>query len=186
MIIGNISRLLAKMIGMTPAWLTLSGRYWRVPPKTRRPRTCLALCIGMRRWPSVMNTTPVTTATNMAASTIRSSTPSLLPPPLSSSVACCSSSQPAAGMRARMPAMINRLMPLPMPNSSICSPSHIRNIGAGGHRQHGDDLPTARCISPAAFWKRGQHEALRLDVRLDVEPALEQTQETRWRSACIR
>ena len=31
-------------------------------------------------------------------------------------------------MRARMPAMINRLMPLPMPNSSICSPSHIRNM----------------------------------------------------------
>ena len=29
-------------------------------------------------------------------------------------------------MLARMPAMINRLMPLPMPNSSICSPSHIR------------------------------------------------------------
>ena len=26
-----------------------------------------------------------------------------------------------------MPAMINRLMPLPMPYSSICSPSHIRN-----------------------------------------------------------
>ena len=33
-----------------------------------------------------------------------------------------------AGMRARMPAMISRLMPLPMPNSSICSPSHIRKI----------------------------------------------------------
>ena len=30
--VGNISRLLAKMIGMTPAWLTCSGRYCRVPP----------------------------------------------------------------------------------------------------------------------------------------------------------
>ena len=29
-------------------------------------------------------------------------------------------------MRAKMPAMISRLMPLPMPNSSICSPSHIK------------------------------------------------------------
>ena len=32
----------------------------------------------------------------------------------------------AAGMRATMPAMMIRLMPLPMPYSSICSPSHIR------------------------------------------------------------
>ena len=31
-------------------------------------------------------------------------------------------------MRAKMPAMINKLMPLPMPNSSICSPSHIKKI----------------------------------------------------------
>ncbi len=29
-------------------------------------------------------------------------------------------------MPARMPAMMIRLMPLPMPNSSICSPSHIK------------------------------------------------------------
>ena len=32
----------------------------------------------------------------------------------------------AAGSRAMMPAMMMRLMPLPMPYSSICSPSHIR------------------------------------------------------------
>ena len=31
-------------------------------------------------------------------------------------------------MPARMPAMMIKLMPLPMPNSSICSPSHIRKI----------------------------------------------------------
>ena len=31
-------------------------------------------------------------------------------------------------MRARMLAMINKLMPLPMPYSSICSPSHIRKM----------------------------------------------------------
>ena len=34
----------------------------------------------------------------------------------------------ACGSRARMPPMISRLMPLPMPYSSICSPSHIRKI----------------------------------------------------------
>ena len=58
---GNISKLLAKMTGMTPAWLTRSGRNCRVPPKTRRPRTCLADCVGMRRWPLVMAITPTTT-----------------------------------------------------------------------------------------------------------------------------
>ena len=34
----------------------------------------------------------------------------------------------ATGTRARIPAMISRLIPLPMPNSSICSPTHIRKI----------------------------------------------------------
>ena len=34
----------------------------------------------------------------------------------------------ATGSRARMPAMIKRLIPLPMPYSSICSPIHIRKI----------------------------------------------------------
>ncbi len=31
-------------------------------------------------------------------------------------------------MRATMPAMMMRLMPLPMPYSSICSPIHIRKM----------------------------------------------------------
>ena len=31
-------------------------------------------------------------------------------------------------MRARMPAMIRRLIPLPMPYSSICSPIHMRKM----------------------------------------------------------
>src|SRR6185437_4501350 len=61
---GKIRRLEAKMIGMTPAWLTFSGRYCRVPPKTRRPRTCLADWVGIRRWLSVMAITPTTTAMN--------------------------------------------------------------------------------------------------------------------------
>ena len=64
---GKISRLEAKMIGITPAWLTFSGRYCRVPPKTRRPRTCLADCVGIRRWLSVIAITPTTTATNRPA-----------------------------------------------------------------------------------------------------------------------
>ena len=31
-IAGIISRLLAKIIGITPDWLIRNGRYWRVPP----------------------------------------------------------------------------------------------------------------------------------------------------------
>src|SRR5271170_1062291 len=61
---GKMRRLEAKMIGMTPAWFTFSGRYWRVPPKTRRPRTCLADWVGIRRWLSVIAMTPTTTEMN--------------------------------------------------------------------------------------------------------------------------
>ena len=116
------------MIGITPAWFTRSGRYCRVPPYTRRPRTCLALCVGMRRWPSVMNTTPATTAQNSTTSRINTSRPCLPEPLPSSRVDSDNNCWAAPGMPAKMPAMMIRLMPLPMPNSSICSPSHIRKI----------------------------------------------------------
>ena len=66
---GKSRRLLAKMMGMTPDWFTRRGRYWRLPPKTRRPRTCLALWVGMRRCPWLMNTTPTTTPTKSRTST---------------------------------------------------------------------------------------------------------------------
>ena len=59
---GKIKRLEAKMIGITPAWLTFRGRNCLVPPKTRRPRTCLADWVGIRRWLSVIAITPTTTA----------------------------------------------------------------------------------------------------------------------------
>ena len=53
--------------------------------------------------------------------------PSSPPPPAQLELTTArATASPAPGMRARMPAMINRLMPLPMPYSSICSPSHIR------------------------------------------------------------
>ena len=63
----------------------------------------------------------------------------------------------------RMPAMISRLMPLPMPNSSICSPSHIRKIVPAVI------VSTVAIFQyqmrlPALFWKSAAHEALRLDV----------------------
>src|SRR3954454_7284019 len=74
---GKIRRLEAKMIGITPAWLTFRGRYCRVPPKTRRPRTCLADWVGIRRWLSVIAITPTTTATNRPARSTRVTIPYL-------------------------------------------------------------------------------------------------------------
>ena len=45
------------MTGMTPAWLTLSGRYVEVPPYILRPTMRLAYCTGMRRWACSTKTT---------------------------------------------------------------------------------------------------------------------------------
>ena len=55
--------LTAKMIGMTPAIVTFSGRYCVWPWYMRRPRTRLAYWTGMRRWPSLMKTTAAMTTT---------------------------------------------------------------------------------------------------------------------------
>ncbi|MND08351.1 hypothetical protein D3C83_309130 [compost metagenome] len=41
---------------------------------------------------------------------------------------CCSRLATASGKSATMPAKMISEMPLPMPRSVICSPSHIRNI----------------------------------------------------------
>ncbi len=61
------------MTGMTPAWLTFSGRYVDVPPYMRLPTMRLAYCTGMRRWPCSTNTTPmmmISAATQTAANTM--------------------------------------------------------------------------------------------------------------------
>ncbi len=123
-----MSRLEAKMIGITPAWLTFSGRYCRVPPKTRRPRTCLADWVGIRRWLSVIAITPTTTAMNRPIRIRIVMMPYLPGSGVSFEVELSQSCLRATGSRARMPAMINRLIPLPIPYSSICSPTHIRKI----------------------------------------------------------
>ena len=53
---GRYSTDEAKMIGITPLWLTLSGMYVDVPPYCLRPTTRLLKVTGMRRWPFSMNT----------------------------------------------------------------------------------------------------------------------------------
>ena len=52
----------AKMTGMTPAMLTLSGMNVLWPPIMRRPTTRLAYCTGTRRSPDVIQMTPTITA----------------------------------------------------------------------------------------------------------------------------
>ena len=79
--------------------------------------------------------------------------------------------QPAPGMRARMPAMISRLMPLPMPYSSICSPSHIRKTVPAVMVSTADELPAERAAPPSTR-NSSCDQALGDDQQADVEPAL--------------
>ena len=78
-------------------------------------------------------------------------------------------------MPARMPAMINRLMPLPMPNSSICSPSHIRKMVPAVMVITVDQLPAE--AQRAARSRNVVAAPSRWRIRKpDVEPALTEAQ----------
>ena len=55
----------AKMTGMTPAMLTLSGMNVLCPPIILRPTTRFAYCTGTRLSPVVIQITPTTTASAM-------------------------------------------------------------------------------------------------------------------------
>ena len=110
--------LTAKMIGMTPAMVTFSGRYCVWPWYMRRPRTRLAYWTGIRRWPSLMKTTAATTTMATITNGIRRANAS---GPLMIGPICC-------GMLPTMPAKMMKLMPLPSPRSLISSPSHISRM----------------------------------------------------------
>ena len=102
----------------------------------------------MRRCPSVMNTTPVTTATNIAASTIRPSMPSLPPPPLSSSDACCSNSIAGArhaGQNAGHDQQADAVADAELVD--LLAEPHQEHR-AGGHRQNGGNLPIPDQMPP--------------------------------------
>ena len=82
-----------------------------------------------------MATTATMTATKRKARTTSFSKLMSLPPAPPSVNTCHLKLPPsknsdavAAGSRATMPPMMMRLMPLPMPYSSICSPSHMRKM----------------------------------------------------------
>ena len=123
---------MAKMIGMTPAMVTLSGRYWVWPWYMRRPRTRLAYWTGIRRWPSLTHTTPAMTRMAMMMNGTIRAQPS---GPEMTGAAWC-------GMRPTIPAKMMKLMPLPMPRSLISSPSHISRM-----------VPAVKLSSSERVWK---------------------------------
>ena len=91
---------------------------------TRRPTTRFAYCTGIRRWPPSTKTMKATTATIKARSRIMASgvkTPQA--PVLNFSYR----SRMARGKPTTMPTKMMSDMPLPMPRSLICSPSHMMN-----------------------------------------------------------
>src|SRR3972149_3996713 len=102
MIMGNIIRLLAKMIGMTPAWLTPRG-WAQIPPHNKEGD--------------------------------------------------------------------------PVPDAKLANllAEPHQEYGAGGHRQHGDNLPTHEHPAVRILETR-QHGALGNDERPQVAIALEQTE----------
>ena len=121
-VVGNSSSDEAKIGGMTPEVLSLSGRCEDWPSNMRLPTWRLGYWISSRRCARSMNTMKVMTATAIT-STMRMS-------PVESAPWRPSSSVPAIadGNCATMPDMMISEVPLPMPRWVICSPSHIRNM----------------------------------------------------------
>ena len=102
------------MIGITPAWLTLSGMYVLPPVVIRRPTTRLAYWTGIRRWPCSMKITP----TMIASPISRTTTNFALP-------ACRRIARPSCGNREITLEKIRIDIPLPMPRWVISSPIHM-------------------------------------------------------------
>ena len=121
MVAGRDAMDWAKMMGITPDMFTLMGRNVLCPPYILRPRICLAYWMGMRRSASLTKTISTTSAS--ASTRMTSTATMLIPPPMTLVMA----EETVLGIREMMEA--NRMMeiPLPMPNSVICSPSHMMN-----------------------------------------------------------
>ena len=113
----------AKITGMTPPVFTFSGMCVLEPPYCRRPTTRLAYCTVIRRWPrSTKMIAPITT-TAIATQEDDAQQTDL------AGLHLVERGQHApSGSSTTMPAKISSDMPLPMPRSVICSPSHMMNI----------------------------------------------------------
>ncbi len=116
---GNIIIEEAKMGGITPDVLILSGKCVLCPPYILRPTIRLAYWTGIRRWPRSTNMMTPTTTT-MSANSINTRKAPISPVVIKRKVLLM-----AFGMRATIPANIMRDIPLPIPRSVICSPNHM-------------------------------------------------------------
>ena len=113
----------AKMIGITPAVISRIGMKVFCPSRIRpRPITLRGIWMGIRRAAIVMATTAAMTATRMARN---SSTPGALTTPL---LMNWSRWMEPGQSRSRIEKVMRRLIPLPMPRSVICSPSHMTKM----------------------------------------------------------
>ena len=121
-VVGSSSSEEAKIGGITPDVLSLSGRCEDWPSNMRLPTWRLGYWISSRRWARSMNTMKAITATAITITGRMT--------PVDSAPWRPSSSVPAIaeGNCATMPDRMISEMPLPMPREVICSPSHIRNM----------------------------------------------------------
>jgi len=109
----------AKIGGITPEVLIFNGRWVLCPPYILRPTTRLAYCTGMRLCPcSTKMMKPTTPTINKSKSTAMK----ICISPVDSRRNVFAI---AAGRRQTIPAKMIRDIPLPMPRSVICSPSHM-------------------------------------------------------------
>ncbi len=120
---GTMMMVWAKMIGITPAVMSRIGMKVFCPSRIRpRPMTFRGIWIGIRRAAMVIATTAATTATRIARN---DTAPKALTTPDSTNWMRC---RLPGQRRSRIENVMSRLMPLPMPRSVICSPSHITKI----------------------------------------------------------
>ena len=121
-VIGISSSEDAKIGGMTPAVLSLSGRWEDSPPIILLPRWRLGYWIRIRRCARSTNTTSAMVATAITRMPMIRPVGSAPVRPISKVPAR------AIGSSATMPAKMISEMPFPTPRAVICSPSHIRNM----------------------------------------------------------
>jgi hypothetical protein len=119
MVAGNMMIDDAKIGGITPELLILSGKWVLCPPYMRRPTTRLAYWTGIRRCPCSTKMMIPTTATMSTSSVITRKMPIS---PVDNSWKVWPM---ATGIRQTMPEKMMSEIPLPIPRSVICSPSHM-------------------------------------------------------------
>ena len=111
---GMYSRLLAKITGITPAWLTFSGMYVEDPPNCLRPTIRRAYCTGIRRCACSMKMTAAITTRPTRTTSENTSYPWV-----------CLIPHSAAGNVEITEVKMRIDIPLPMPRSVMSSPSHM-------------------------------------------------------------